>query len=157
YHYIGSGGLNNLYFGVGHTLFNNLSVGANISYIFGSLNSEQQITNIGSTWNVRERTYLRTFKLDVGVQYAFRWEQSELILGAVLDLGNDLQGTHFYEVMQSEEITEKEETPVDDYSLPAAAGVGLSWSRYERWRISFDLSAQQWSGATFAEGYQLRD
>jgi hypothetical protein len=151
--------LNNLYFGVAHTLFNHLSLGGHVSYIFGSLNAEQQITasSMGNAWNVRERTYLHAFKVDVGMQYAFRWKQSELIVGAVLDLGNDLQGTHFYEIIQSEEITEEEETTVDDYSLPATAGVGLSWSRHEKWRIALDFSAERWSDATFAEGYQLQD
>ena len=158
-HYVGSGGLNNLYFGLAHTLFNHLSLGAHVSYIFGSLNAEQQITasNMGNAWNVTERTYLHAFKVDVGMQYAFRWKQSELIVGAVLDVGNDLQGTHYYEVSQSEEITEEEETTVDDYILPAAAGFGLSWSRYEKWRIALDVAAERWSDATFAEGYQLQD
>lgn len=157
--YIGSGGLNNLYFGVAHTLFNHLSLGANVSYIFGSLDAEQQITspNITNTWNVRERTYLHGLKLDIGMQYAFRFQQSELTLGAVLDLGNDLQGTHYYEVIQNDEITDEEENIVDDYMLPAAAGFGISWSKLEKWRIALDVSAERWSDARFEEGYQLRD
>jgi len=157
--YVGSGGLNNVYFGLAHTFFNRLSIGANASYIFGSLNSEQHFTSssIGNGWNVSERTYLNGLKLDLGMQYSLRWKKSELTFGAVLDLGNDLKGTHFYEITQNETITEEEESSVDNYSLPAAAGVGLSYGKYEKWRVSLDVSAEQWSEATFEEGYQLHD
>ncbi len=157
--YVGSGGLSNLYFGMAHTFFNHLSIGANASYIFGALHSEQHISSssIGNGWNISERTHLQGFKLDVGMQYSFRWKKSELTLGAVLDLGNGLNGTHFYEITQNETITEEEESSVGNYSLPAAAGFGLSYGKHEKWRVSLDFSAEQWSGATFEEGYQLHD
>ncbi len=156
--YTGSGGLSQVYFGLARKWWNQVSVGAHLSYIFGPLTSEQDITASSlSNWQIYQNTYLHTFTLDVGVQYSLQWENAALTLGSTLNLGSRLKGTYTYQVLQSEEVIEEEETAADDYILPASAGFGISWSRNQQWRLSADVSADQWSKATFEQGYQLRD
>ncbi|MEO0333652.1 MAG: hypothetical protein AAF223_18555, partial [Bacteroidota bacterium] len=103
--YVGTGGLSQVYLGLARTLFRNLSVGAHISYIFGSLTAEQYITsNNTDSWHIGQNTYLRTLNLDVGIQYEFQWAKSSLTLGSTANLGSKLKGSYTYQMLQSDVI-----------------------------------------------------
>ncbi|MEQ9439094.1 MAG: hypothetical protein RIG62_08590 [Cyclobacteriaceae bacterium] len=156
--YVGSGGLSQFYFGLARTVFKNLSLGANVSYVFGPLTAEQYITSSSTdNWQISQNTYLHAFTLDMGLQYVLQWEKSSVTLGSTLNLGSKLRGIYTYEVWQADAVVEEEEADAEDYRLPASAGFGISWTRNQRWRLSADVSADQWSKARFEQGYQLRD
>ena len=46
--YDGDGGFHQVFIGLGHKVFNNLSVGANFSYLYGDI-THQSMTTIGAT------------------------------------------------------------------------------------------------------------
>src|SRR5690606_10166048 len=71
--YAGAGGTTKAYFGYGVQLNKNFSVGANVSYLFGtleSINSVEFPNDIGAL-NVRKDSsqYVNGFSFDYGIQY----------------------------------------------------------------------------------------
>ncbi|WKN42743.1 hypothetical protein [Tunicatimonas pelagia] len=156
--YTGVGGLSQVYLGLARTVLRNLSVGAHVSYIFGPLTAEQYITsNSTDNWQINQNTYLHTLNLDVGVQYELQWEKSSLTLGSTVNLGSRLKGSYTYQMLQASEVIEEEEESADNYILPASVGFGISWNSMQKWRLSADALMDDWSSATFEQGYQLRN
>ena len=67
----GSGGLNQLYFGLGVRPFTGLTLGANIGYLFGTtINDSYVTTSAGSTTLFERVIEVRDYRLQFGIQYA---------------------------------------------------------------------------------------
>ncbi len=68
-HFSGTGGLNEVYGGLSMEIWKRrLSVGANVSYLFGSINHRNE-TNLASTIYRQNKVTVHNVKYDFGVQY----------------------------------------------------------------------------------------
>jgi hypothetical protein len=88
YNFTGTGGINQA-FGSVATQFKGLSLGVEVSYLFGKL-TERQITEFDSAgffdvWNSQERQ-LKGFQFNLGAQYEKKWKS-----GFFLNLGGTFQ------------------------------------------------------------------
>lgn len=72
--YDGDGGFHQVFIGLGYKVFNNLSVGANFSYLYGDI-THQSMTTIGAT-DTRsiklDKFSISDYKLDFGLQYTYK-------------------------------------------------------------------------------------
>ncbi len=152
--YTGSGGLRQAYIGAGWNPFSNLSIGANVSYLWGSYeHAMSQIFYEGSSsstsYNSQNNTYLadiHSYKLDLGIQYPIRLNKSDyLTLGATYSLGHNLGGdaTLYRYTSAGDSLTS---TAKDAFSIPNTFGGGLSWTHDNQWVVAADVTYEKWGG-----------
>ena len=93
--YSGEGGLHQLYIGAGFKIFKNLSVGANISYLWGGITRTMKESFPASTSNypfiIQSQVDIHSYKLDFGLQYTQPLgKKHSVTLGAVYSPGHNL-------------------------------------------------------------------
>ena len=149
--YSGDGGLHEVYAGVGWKPFDNFSIGLNAGYLWGELNHTVTASFSSSDINSRRRQYyaeLRTYKLDLGVQYAARLDRRNgLVVGAVYGLGHDVdRNAHYYDQRIGSSSVESADTLTaqNAFALPHTLGVGVVWNYRERLRVGMDYQWQMW-------------
>ena len=148
----GNGGLNQLYIGAGWKPFAEFSIGANLSYVWGDYNHQtsQSFLEDGTTsssYSGQNQIYsaeLRTYKLDLGIQYPIRLNaQNWLIVGATYSLGHAIGGDasllRYTSAGDSTEVT-----TTKAFDLPHTWGGGLAWQHKNRLTIAADYTFQQW-------------
>ena len=93
--FAGDGGLNQAFLGVGGEVFKGLSVGANVSYLWGDLNHTIQNSYSSSTiWSILRKytSEIKTYKADLGIQYSKTFNKKHTItLGATYSLGHNVK------------------------------------------------------------------
>ncbi|WP_372937506.1 OmpP1/FadL family transporter [Seonamhaeicola sp.] len=146
----GSGGLNKVYVAGGYTLFDKLSLGVDLSYLFGSINQE---TNVYYDYyvNITDENYYRGMKLKAGLQYnVFKSENKEITVGTVIELPTNLKGSqerNSYKTSSngtSTVLDTDEENDLDDFELPLSFGVGLTTKLNASLTTSFDYKKLFW-------------
>lgn len=161
--YEGSGGFSQLYAGAGYELFENFSVGAHASYIFGPFKQDQQISASEYVNNIaiEKSLSLKTLNIDLGVQYSVPFNKSMLTLGAVYDFKNNLGAMYTVNITETSsdgtETNSESSESVDGYLLPTTFGGGISWNHRNKLVFVADASFEQWQQAKFEEGYSLRN
>lgn len=148
-YYNGKGGLNQAYVGLGWKAYRNLSIGANVSllwgdyyhavvptYTEGGVSSSSYNT---STHKVYDAT-LMTYKIDLGAQYPVRLSpQDWLNIGATFGIGHN--------VSQDLEITTgiRTDTISSPFSLPFTFGIGVAWQHKNTLLVTADVRPELWS------------
>jgi len=159
YSSFGEGGIHQMYVGAGYSPFKGLSVGANVSYLFGSINrtlgvtfpNDNTITPFSEVDNLRVRDY----KLDLGFQYTqYLGKKNALTLGAVFSPGHSLNS----------EATRIRSTSVSDtiqlnnkFDLPQSFGLGFTYVYNNSLTVGFDYTLQKWGKADFFGDKSLCD
>lgn len=149
----GSGGLSELFAGVGYQPFKGLSIGANFSYLFGSTTN---ITAVSSTSNTQFSRYLnvKDWNMKVGLQYAFMpSRKSKVVIGATYSPKKAMHGDAWGTIADID-LDKKADTVgymklKGNYELPATYGVGVSCTYDNRLNIEADYIYQQWSKAKY--------
>lgn len=145
--YTGSGGLNQAYIGLGWRVYRGLSVGANVSFLWGSNThtvlpqySEGGVSSTSHISNVKiYSASLRTFKIDLGAQYPVRLTpQDWLNIGATYGLGHKipqdatiLTGTRL-------------DTIPSPFDLPHTLGLGVAWQHKNTLLVAADVRHEWW-------------
>ncbi|MEO0555833.1 MAG: hypothetical protein AAF149_21690 [Bacteroidota bacterium] len=165
--YEGLGGLNEAYFGYGRNISSRLSVGAHFSYIFGSINNNQQINSFDRNFNlqIEDQNYLNTVKLDLGFQYMIPMNRSNLTIGATYDLKSDLSSSRELFITETAPGTSisvdsiaLETIDSDEYLLPHAFGIGFNLNHRDKIQINMDFKTHLWSESSLSgDDYELRD
>jgi len=156
----GNGGLSEFYFGNGFQVTKNLSVGANMSYVFGTLEKTETIdSGIGAGTGVTNQIHGKRLTADVGAQYEFfLGETRSLSVGATYNPQFTLNTTR--------DITAHESNTTDtlwtkspsqrDYTLPSRYGAGVSLQT-QRTIYALDFTYAEWSKARLENGVKLRN
>lgn len=160
--YSGEGGLHQLYVGAGFKIFKNLSVGANISYLWGgitrTINESFPMSTTNYPFIIQTNVDVQSYKLDFGLQYTQPLgKKHSMTLGAVYSPGHNLNNTA-YELRQSGNSGEAGTTVtrtdiVADYGIPTTVGVGLAYVYDNRLTVAADAMLQNWN-KTLYEGYE---
>lgn len=147
----GEGGLHQVYAGLGLKLCKYVSVGANISFLWGKIDRELTViypsySSMGGTSpSYSERTSLRikNYKLDVGVQYTQPiGDKHSFTLGATYTPKHDLKP-------EANVVTTT--SVITDNKIPASAGLpnmfaaGVSYTYDKRLTVGADYNLQKWS------------
>ena len=154
--YYGNGGLHQLYLGLGWNPFAQLSIGANISYVWGDYNHslaqafyEGSSSSSSTAYNTQNEEWgcdLKTYKLDIGVQYPVRFNEKNLLtLGATFGLGHGI-GSEITLLRYTSKGDSIKHTTSKGFDLPHTISAGASWSHEGRLTLGADYTLQRWSG-----------
>lgn len=147
----GSGGLNQLYLGFAGKVIDNLSVGFNISYLFGNIiNDIYTTTNTSSQSLFEQVTEVRDWHLEVGAQYNLNLNpDNRVTFGVVYSPKKTLLGhseVTMYDVnADTEPKTFERMSLKGNAQLPETWGAGVSYLWRKKLLVEADFTYQPWS------------
>ncbi len=143
YNYYGSGGIHQVFLGLGYEPLRNFSLGFNIAYLFGSIEKTSSIVcSAYSDGSIQKSGTMDVYdyKLDLGAQYTYVLNERKnkaLTIGATYSLGHTLNTV-------DESTTGGSTQSLDaNLKLPHAIGAGLAYTD-EHWTAGIDYSLQLW-------------
>ncbi|HEY0896018.1 MAG TPA: hypothetical protein VGE15_05660, partial [Sphingobacteriaceae bacterium] len=163
YVYSGDGGLSKAHFGYGLRIGKNLSIGANVGYIFGKLN-QVRATEFADPSALNSRiensNSVGGFTLDYGVQYVANLTgTTKLILGYAGNNGRQINSTSS-SLSTAWRIVgiDEDSGPLDTLSLvegsevkldmPLTHSFGFAIEKTNYWLVGADVNLGQWSDFT---------
>ena len=156
--YSGDGGLQQVFVGLGYKVFDNLSIGANFSYLYGEISHTSSLTfsNPNADTSVRsDKLEINDYKLDLGMQYTQHFgKKHTLNLGAVYSLGHDIKGTGYkfketYLSGSTIPTSQSVDTIKNAFSLPHTLGFGITYVYNNRLTVGVDYTLQKWEETKF--------
>ena len=159
----GTGGLSELFAGVGYRPFKGFSIGANFSYLFGNTTNVTTVTGVTTTQFTRTLE-VKDWNMRAGIQYGFNVaRKSRIVLGATFSPKKAMHGTalgqkadisqdvvvdsHGNRVVVYDTIANM--SMKGNYELPMAIGAGVSYTYDNRLNMEIDYTYQQWSKAKY--------
>lgn len=135
----GSGGLSKATLSQAVRLAPGLSVGANLSYVFGSILRQESQDGM----SVSQETYAQTCYVDFGIQYSRRFRSDlALTIGAVYGYRQKLTGKNTVTVT-GDYADEVSRLKNDIQYLPQSGGIGGALA-YKKWTYAFDYTFSQY-------------
>lgn len=158
--YYGEGGLHQMFAGLGIKVIKNLSVGANISYLWGNINRSTKVIFADQTmYHYIRSDYMsvRDVKFDLGAQYTYNFDRKNtLTLGAVFspkrNLNNDAYVTvqkYRYDDGEVADVVTETIDEVAIFGIPNSFGAGFSYMYDNRLTIAGDVNLQKWSDVEY--------
>lgn len=150
--YKGSGGIHEVFAGVGYEPVEGLSVGFNAGYLWGSYN-RSIVNNYSDNYiNSLSKFYaadVRSYKLDFGVQYTRMVTKVDRItVGFTYGLGHKLGADPECRVVSNNSQTGVADSITykinDALELPTMFGAGVTWERNRQIKVGFDYTLQKW-------------
>lgn len=150
--YSGSGGIHQVYLGAGWEFMKGFSIGANISYLWGSL--DRSVVNSYSdayakTLSKYYTATINSYKLDLGAQYTVNIDKkNSLTVGLTYSLGHKLNSDPTCMVISTNPSTAVADTVSytlkDGLEIPMALGAGLMWKYKDKLKLGSDFTYQKW-------------
>jgi long-subunit fatty acid transport protein len=150
--YKGTGGLNQVFVGVGVSPFRNFSVGANLFYNFGTIEHTSTVsfknTAFKSTEQIK-RIEVTDFNTSFGAQYEINFsKERSLALGAVMSLKSEL-GADAVQTVTTASVDTVSLSFDNKFDLPLCFGMGFVYNLNERLHVGFDYKRQIWSDVRY--------
>lgn len=152
----GSGGINQVYLGLSGKPFKGFTLGANVSYLFGTIiNDAYAYTSEGSTTLFERVMKVKDYRLQFGVQYSLNLNKNDRVtIGAVYTPGKTLLGDTWgisYDVSSDLKADTIGFTSLKDkYTMPETWGVGINYEWDEKLMAEVDFTYQPWREAKFS-------
>jgi hypothetical protein len=163
-YYQGNGGVNKVYFANAYDFFNHLSVGVNLSYLFGSLQQKliyqdpNQVELLSQTTTVGMTNLYVDYGLQFYTDIGKKWNFS---LGATFANKTNLDPISNVVVLASDStqlLNEGSLLPVSVTQLPRSYGIGIALSRNHKFTLLADYKYQNWSSLGYSYyNYALQD
>ena len=157
--YSGTGGLHEVFLGVGWSPFKGFSMGVNGGYIWGEI--ERNVTNSysdGYAKSLKKTRYctFTNYKLDFGVQYQHELNDKDVLtVGATYGLGHSLHADPTLSVISASSQTAVYDTvryvADDGIDFPAQIAAGVAYTHGTKWTVGVDYTLQQWADAKFPQ------
>lgn len=149
--YSGDGGLHQIYLGAGFKIIKNLSIGANISYLWGDVRHATvlKFPNDATLFEYQNvfNASITSYKLDFGAQYTHQFgKKHEMTVGVVFSPGHKMN-TSATTTTTSSVVMERDS--VADCELPTTWGAGLAYVYDGRLTVGADVLFQNWSKAKY--------
>lgn len=149
----GSGGVNKLYIGAGWMPLKGLSIGMNVSYLFGNTYN----TTSASSGSVFEQTMeIQDYRFNFGAQYTYNISaKNSVTLGVAYTPGKKVLGKTYvvkYNQGSSEPIDTVAPGVVkmkDRFEFASTYGVGISYDWNNRLQTEIDFTYQPWGKAKY--------
>lgn len=161
YIYGGEGGISKAYLGYGFKINKNLSLGFNVSYLFGSLKENRAFEFVNDLNAFNSRTQYKQSVSGLSFDYALQYsanlsEKTKLILGYTGNAGNDLNSsnnivtTRYRKNIQGEEQAAADSTfffegAKNTIKMPMTHTAGFAFEKTNAWLIGADVSYSKWS------------
>ena len=164
--YRGSGGLSQVYAGIAWEFMKNISIGVNISYLFGDYSRSSLVTPNHASALLEESKYSYSFKelkYDIGVQYTYPLSRGRSVtVGAVyspkLNAGADVNPTEMLYVNDPYEnpwtlpaqVLKTDTLKNASFQLPHTFGAGISYST-KNFLVGLDGTYQIWKNLAYPD------
>ena len=151
----GNGGITRLYFGNAISLNKNVSIGANVNYLFGNLNSIRKVIfSDASILNSRinDDVNLNGLTIDFGLMYKAKLGDWSSVIGLTFDNGGEISAekTALIETFRSSGDFDLVEDTVSfnkksdgSLKLPSSLGFGLALNN-DQWKVMADYRTDNW-------------
>lgn len=163
--YRGSGGLSQIYFGMAWAPIKSISVGANISYLFGNFSYSNLVSPVTSTGalvgETKNRFNIRDLKYDFGIQYTYSIDRmSSVTLGAVYSPKVNASAVVYPTEMMftadpyqnpyiaPSQILKTDTLAAQSFQLPHTFGFGATYMN-EKLLVGIDGTYQLWKDAAY--------
>jgi hypothetical protein len=164
----GYGSISQLYLGLALKPFKNLSIGGNISYLFGNLQniSKASFNESGSlNYGVKRELHASSILYDFGIQYEYVLSKNKTItFGATFRPKIGLKGDTLYYVANGYEfgdntnlfslnnenevfVNEQNDFNGNDQEYPGSIGFGVSYSIKNKLTLGGDFNFEAWENA----------
>jgi hypothetical protein len=147
----GIGGLNKFYVSSGLRVFNNLSMGVDVSFLFGSIEQESRLY-AGSSVSITDQNHYSGVKLKTGLQYKLpSFNGLETTLGGTIELPASLSGTQTRTSYKTSSagstitIEDEVESDLENFELPFSYGVGVTSVINKKYTASLDFRELSWN------------
>ncbi len=143
--YSGEGGLHQAFVGVGAKVLKPLSVGVNVSYLWGSITRSVTTSGGNNVYSLSKAYYatVSSYKLDFGVQWEQPVNKNDLLtIGATVGIGHTLSGDASLNIVNSSTGL-RGDTISNAFELPMSYGLGLSY-RHGNLLLAADATLQKW-------------
>ena len=155
--YNGSGGIHQIYVGAGWEFVKGLSVGANISYLWGDIDRSVVNSYSDDYINTLSKYYtasVTSYKLDFGLQYSLNLnKKNSLTVGLTYSLGHKLGADPSCLVISNNTTTGRADTTSfavkNGLEIPMMAGAGLMWHHNNKLKLGADVTYQKWEGIKY--------
>lgn len=164
--YRGTGGLSQVYAGVAWEPLTNFSVGANLSYLFGSFSRSSVVAPVAASALVTEDKFnytLRDLKYDFGLQYRYDLDKNRSVtLGAVYTPGIQAKAdvNHSVLLFSGDPYENPWLAPADkivgdtlrgaSFQLPHTFGLGFTYTN-GRFLAGLDGTYQRWKNLDYPD------
>lgn len=153
--FYGDGGLQQIFGGIGFKILDNLSIGANVGYLYGEIGYQTLATlsNGGDQTTTYNNISINSYIANFGLQYTQKLSKTDKVtLGLVYGLGHDLKSTETKGIQVTDgssysELTE--ETIKDSYGIPSTFGAGLTWQHKQNLTVGADYTLQQFENVKY--------
>jgi len=155
--YSGSGGLHQAFIGAGWRVLKPLSVGFNLSYLWGSIS--RSVTTTGSDYYIRtlSKTYgasVRSYNLDFGMQWQQKISKTdELTVGLTLGIGHKLGADPTCDITIVDSQTSVSDTThlsvENGLSIPMTYGAGVAYNHAGKLLVGADFTMQKWGSLDY--------
>lgn len=153
--FYGDGGLQQIFGGIGFKILDNLSIGANVGYLYGEIDYQTLATlsNGGDRTTTYNNISINSYIANFGLQYTQKLSKTDKVtLGLVYGLGHDLKSTETKGIQVTDgssysELTE--ETIKDSYGIPSTFGAGLTWQHKQNLTVGADYTLQQFENVKY--------
>ena len=160
--YNGSGGMHQIYLGAGWEFVKGLSIGANVSYIWGDIDRSVVNSYSDGYINTLSKYYTATissYRIDFGLQYTLPLnKKNSLTLGLTYGLGHKLNSDPSCMVISTNTTTAVADTTSftvnNGLEIPTSFGAGLTWNNNNKLKLGADFTYQRWGDTQFP-GYKV--
>lgn len=169
----GSGGINRLYVGVSGRLFKGFTIGANVSYLFGSIindiytyGKDASAPSPASTTLFERVLSVSDYDFRFGAQYSVNFaRENRLTLGLVYSPGQSFHGKTygvFYDITAVENNSKEKPDTIGytrlkgKYTRPATFGAGINYQLGTKVMVEADFTYQPWKKVKYMgiEGFE---
>lgn len=155
--YNGSGGMHQIYLGAGWEFVKGLSIGANVSYIWGDIDRSVVNSYSDGYINTLSKYYTATissYRIDFGLQYTLPLnKKNSLTLGLTYGLRHKLNSDPSCMVISTNTTTAVADTTSftvnNGLEIPTSFGAGLTWNNNNKLKLGADFTYQKWGDTKF--------
>ncbi|SDM30769.1 OmpP1/FadL family transporter [Kriegella aquimaris] len=149
----GIGGLSDLRLNLGYEIVDNLRLGLAASFLFGSIEENEDFQISSSSFESTETTNYNGIRMGFGLQYDLL---ENVTIGSTLQFPTVLNGTlerYAMKNLDGSEIVVEDNTTSDasSFTMPLEVGVGLSGTLYKSLTLSADYKKNYWSATEQSE------
>lgn len=147
--YEGTGGLHQFYWGNGFRIGKHFSVGAQLNYIFGSINQSEKIGYDLSSpiMTSSQQTYLRNLNFSYGAQFfSHIGKKLDFTLAAKYQTQRSLRASYTLNVVNAANDTLSSKVLKDNYfTIPEEYRGGISFTYDQKLTVDFDYIFAKWN------------
>lgn len=157
--YKGSGGLNQFYIGNAYNITDQISIGINASYIFGTLERTKanEFPDTLGFLNIKQTnsTYIGSLFFNYGIQYKKQLDKNRILTiglngnpGTNLNANRNTTALRYFYQNNVERFVDTTQNTLDEKGkvfFPMINSIGFTLSKQNKWMFGADVTLGQWS------------